>query len=130
MVATVRRLRERAPALVRDAFAAIDAATLEGRYALERGNREALVAVVRRAEAALETLEVVPTAVREAIRSIEAQGGAAKVSGAGGAIGPGAGLVLVVHPDPAWHERFVPARGWTAHRARLAAPGLRTEVAA
>ena len=44
--------------------------------------------------------------------------------------GAGAGLVLVVHPDPAWHERFVAPAGWTAHRVRLGAEGLRTELAA
>jgi hypothetical protein len=47
--------------------------------------------LVRRAEAALEELGVVTGSVREAIRAIEARGGAAKVSGAGAATGTGAG---------------------------------------
>jgi mevalonate kinase len=130
MVAAVRRLLDREPARVRDAFAAIDATTEDGRKALLSGDGDALVPIVRRAEAALETIGVVPEAVRDAIRAIEAQGGAAKISGAGGSTGAGGGLVLVVHPDPSWHARFVPAPGWAAHRVRLGAPGLRSEKAA
>jgi len=130
MVGAVRHLLDSEPARVRAAFAAIDASTREGCDALVRGDDAAFVPVVRRAEAALEALDVVPQSVREAIRAIEAAGGAAKISGAGGRTGAGAGLVLVVHPDPAWHERFVPPAGWTAHRVGLGAAGLRTEVAA
>ncbi len=130
MVVTVSRLLDREPARAREAFATIEAATRDGRVALERGDDAEIVPIVRQAEAALETIGVVPGGVREAIRAIEAQGGAAKISGAGGLTGAGAGLVLVVHPDPAWHERFVPPAGWTAHRVRLGAEGLRAEVAA
>ena len=130
MVAAVRRMLDREPSRVRDAFATIDAATLAGREALIQGDTAGLIPIVRRAEAALEAIGVVPETVRERIRAIEAQGGAAKVSGAGSARGPGAGLVLVVHTDPAWHERFTPPAGWTPHRVALGAQGLRMEVAA
>lgn len=130
MVADVRRLQEREPGRVRDAFAAMDAATSEGCGALLRGDAAALVRIVRRSEGALESIGVVPPAVRAAIRAVEAGGGAAKISGAGGRTGAGAGLVLVVHPDPSWHDRFVPPPGWTAHRVPLGACGLRTEKAA
>ena len=130
MVAAVRRLLDREPARVRDAFATSESATEDGRKALLSGNVDALVPIVRRAEAALEAIGVVPETVRDAIRKIEAAGGAAKISGAGGSTGPGGGLVLVVHPDPSWHARFVPAPGWAAHRVRLGAPGLRSEEAA
>jgi mevalonate kinase len=130
MVAAVRRLLDREPVRVREAFAAIDAATREGCAALSRGDDAAYVPIVLRAEAALEALDVVPQNVREAIRVIEAAGGAAKISGAGGRSGGGAGLVLVAHPDPAWHARFSEHAGWTPHRVRLGAEGLRTEVAA
>jgi len=130
MVAAVQRLQDREPARVREAFATIEAATAEGCRALLRGDAGALLDVVRSAEGALETIGVVPPDVRSAIRAIEARGGAAKISGAGGRTGAGAGLVLVVHPDPAWHERFVPPAGWTAHRVALGAPGLRLEAAA
>jgi mevalonate kinase len=130
MVAAVRGLLDREPTRVREAFSEIAAATTEGCAALSRGDDDAFVPIVRRAEAALEALHVVPRKVREAIRTIEAAGGAAKISGAGGLTGSGAGLVLVAHPDPAWHAHFVEPEGWTAHRVGLGAEGLRAEVAA
>jgi mevalonate kinase len=130
MVGAVRRLCEREPARVGAAFETIEAATRDGRDALVRGDGDALVPIVRRAEAALEAIGVVPPAVLEAIRAIEADGGAAKISGAGGLTGAGAGLVLVVHPDPEWHARFAVPPGWTAHHVRLGAQGLRAELAA
>ena len=130
MVDAVRGLQDRDPVRVREAFATIETAARDGRAALMGGDDSALVPIVRRAEVALEALGVVPEGVLEAIRAIEAEGGAAKISGAGGHSGAGAGLVLVVHPDPAWHERFTPPTGWVAHNVRLGAEGLRTEVAA
>ncbi len=130
MVAVVRRLLDREPVRVRDAFAAIEATTRDGRTALLAGDREALVPIVRRAEAALEAIGVVHPGILGVIRAIEADGGAAKISGAGGLTGDGAGLVLVVHPDPAWHGKFTLPRGWNAHPVRLGAEGLRTEIAA
>ena len=130
MVATVRDLRAHEPGRVEPALRAIEAATEDGRAALLRNDREALVPIVRRAEAALEAIGVVPDTVAAAIRTIEAAGGAAKISGAGGLTGAGAGLVLVVHPDAAWHARFSPPAGWKAHAVRLGAEGLRTEIAA
>jgi mevalonate kinase len=130
MVGAVRRLCDREPARVGAAFETIEAATRDGRDALVGGDVDALVPIVRRAEAALESIGVVPPVVLEAIRSIEAEGGAAKISGAGGLTGSGAGLVLVAHPDPAWHARFAAPAGWTAHPVRLGAEGLRAELAA
>ncbi len=130
MVDAVRGLKERDPVRVREAFSAIDTATRDGHAALLCGDDAAFVPIVRRAHAALATLGVVPDGVKDAIREIEADGGAAKISGAGGRSGAGAGLVLVVHPDPAWHARFTPPAGWRAHDVRLGAEGLRMEVAA
>ena len=130
MVALVRRLLDDEPVRVRDAFATIDQVTRDGSRALLRGDGAALVDAVRAAEAALELIDVVPSGVRDAIRGIEAEGGAAKISGAGGRTGAGAGLILVAHPDAAWHDRLVRPSGWTPHRVSLGAPGLRTEIPA
>lgn len=129
MVAAVAALDRRDPLKVRDAFAAIDAATHEARALLTGGGGAALVPAVRRCEEALESLGVVPEPARAAFRAVERAGGAAKISGAGGA-SDGAGLVLVVHPDPGWHEAFDPPRGWTRLSASLGAAGLRDEVVA
>jgi mevalonate kinase len=124
MVASVARLRERDPGRAGAALEAIDAATREARQALESGRD--LRALLTRAEAALEALEVVPEHVARAIREIEAAGGAAKVSGAGGRAA-GAGLVIVI-PPPGEPAR-VPA-GWKRLSCRLGAPGLLEDVAA
>jgi mevalonate kinase len=126
MVAAVARLRDRDPRRVGGALDAIDAATREARAVLESGGAEGrLRALMARAEAALETLEVVPDDVVRAIRDIEAQGGAAKVSGAGGRAS-GAGLVLVIPPPGA--AASVPA-SWKRLACRLSAPGLLEDVA-
>lgn len=129
MVALVRRLEKRDPLRVRDALAAIDGATHVAREALRDGLLERLVEAVRSAERALESLGVVPENVARAVRRVEAAGGAAKISGAGGITG-GAGLVLVVFPAPEGHRRFEPPTTWKPLAAELAAPGLRVEVAA
>jgi len=55
---------------------------------------------IRQFEAGLETLGVVPSAIQDLIRYVENKGGAAKISGAGALTGPGAGPLLVYHPDP------------------------------
>ncbi len=79
-------------------------------------------------EAALEEMGVVPAEVRALARRIEAEGGAAKISGAGSLAGPGAGSLLVYDPDP---ERIA---GWSFLRpfpfypVILGAPGLRLET--
>ena len=129
MVAAVSRRREEDPAGVSRAMDAIAAATHEARevitHASEAESRARLVPLVRRAEAALEALGVVPAPVATAIRAIEAAGGAAKISGAGGRA-RGAGLVLVL-PPPSGGD--VPA-AWTRLACSLGASGLREDVPA
>jgi mevalonate kinase len=129
MVALVRRLEKRDPLKLRDALAAIDAATHSARNALRDGDFDRLADAVRTSERALEALGVVPESVVREIRRVEASGGAAKISGAGGVTG-GAGLVLVVHRDAEARRDFAPPATWEPLRADLAGPGLRIEEAA
>jgi mevalonate kinase len=129
MISAVRSLRDREPRRFDEAVARMSDAVLDGRAALEGPDPAALLAPMRSAQSALESLEVVHRDVVGAVRAIERAGGAAKISGAGGRDGAGSGLLLVVHPDPAWHERFEPPAGWVRHDAALGAPGLREEVA-
>ncbi|HJQ99744.1 MAG TPA: hypothetical protein VJ826_15625 [Candidatus Polarisedimenticolaceae bacterium] len=127
MVAAVARLREREPRRVSAAMGAIEAATREAREVLGAGGAgHSFLPLIARAEAALEALEVVPPHVARAIRDIEAQGGAAKVSGAGGRTS-GAGLVLVMPPPGG--TLHVPS-DWRRLSCRLSAPGLLEDVAA
>lgn len=56
-------------------------------------------ALIRDYQACLEELGVVPDEVQQVVRSIEAVGGSAKISGAGALTGPAAGCLLVYWPD-------------------------------
>jgi mevalonate kinase len=89
--------------------------------------RRRLGDLIRACQAGLEELGVVPAPVRELVRRIEAEGGAAKVSGAGALTGHGAGSLIVLHPES---ER-VAAWSFLAHLTRypvsLGGPGLRID---
>ena len=75
-----------------------------------------------------EELGVVPRQVRSAVRELELAGGAAKVSGAGSLQGPGAGSLLVYHPDPGTLLDDV-LKPYPFHSVHLGAPGFRQEAA-
>ncbi len=138
-------------AAVRERFAAdegrlgglwdrIEAATRELRDLLERTARGAgdgldaarrrVCELVRRCEAGLEELGVVPAPVRALVRRVEAAGGAAKVSGAGSLAGPGAGSLLVCHPRPERVAEWPFLAGLTRYPVVLGGPGLRVEAGA
>lgn len=130
VVAAVRRLRERDP----DGFEAIldriEAATADFRSELERDgeDRDQALHLIRAVQACLEEIGVVPEAVRDAVRQIESEGGAAKVSGAGSISGPGAGSLLVYHPDPERLRACAALRSFPYHAVHLGAPGFREEA--
>lgn len=130
VVAAVRALKDRDPARVAAAFERLEALTLRLREELEHpeGAPEALLECFREAQARLEELGVVPEPVRTLVRRIEAEGGAAKISGAGSLQGPGAGNLLVHHPDPERLNRLESLRGLRPHRVALGAPGARVEA--
>jgi mevalonate kinase len=129
VVAAVRALRDREPARVETVLDRL--AELVGRLRQELGRSgerpDEVLEILRGAEAGLEALGVVPEPVRELVRRIEAEGGAAKVSGAGALTGPGAGNLLVYHPEP---ER-IPGWGFLAgcerYEVELGVPGARIE---
>ncbi|MEE8176315.1 MAG: hypothetical protein V3T97_06855, partial [Gemmatimonadota bacterium] len=118
-------------------FERMDRATRRFRDALlEDGLRgEVEIACLREYEASLEELGVVPGAVRELVRRVEAEGGAAKISGAGALEGPdagapggpGAGCLLVYHPDPAAIASWGFLEGLERYPVTLGGPGLRLE---
>jgi mevalonate kinase len=132
VVAGVRRAREESPGRIDGAIEAIAEASREIRRELAgvTGDPSRFGALVRRCEASLEILGVVPRALRESIRRIEAEGGAAKISGAGSISGEGGGSVLVYHPDAARIDTWEFLSHWTPLPVRLGADGLRVEEVA
>ena len=88
-------------------------------------------ACIREYERGLEELGVVPAEVRELIRKIEAEGGAAKISGAGSleSTPAGAGCILVFHPEPSTLDGWAFLRSLRRYDVGLGAPGLRLEAA-
>lgn len=98
------------------------------------GSRRRIMDLVRRYETGLEELGVVPEAARSLVRAVEAKGGAAKISGAGALASPpggppGAGSLLVYHPEPDRIDEW----GFLGHLPRypvaLGGEGLRRELA-
>jgi mevalonate kinase len=129
VVAAVRDRRDRDPAGHERLLDRIEAAT-RGLLAELTGEAEEparVIELIQDCEACLENLGVVPEPVRALVRRVEAEGGAAKISGAGSLAGPGAGSLLVYHPEP---DR---AAGWDFlgshpyYPVHLGAEGLRRE---
>ena len=129
VVAAVRALRDREPARVDGVLDRLGELTVRLREELGRPEERPaqLVAVLRQAEAGLEALGVVPAPVRDLVQRVEAEGGAAKVSGAGSLAGPGAGNLIVYHPEPDRIGRWGFLAGCRRYRVELGAPGARLE---
>jgi mevalonate kinase len=130
VVAAVRDRRDRDPLRHERLLDRMEAATWAFRAELARELEEPhrVTQLLREHEVCLEELGVVPEPVRALVRRVEAEGGAAKISGAGSLAGSGAGSLLVYHPQP---ERVC---GWSFlqpfpfHPLHLGAPGFRKEV--
>lgn len=131
VVAAVRRRREQDPARIDAVLDRFEAATAGLRSELEREeeDQDRALHLIREAQVCLEELGVVPETVRLAVRQIEAVGGAAKVSGAGSLEGPGAGSLLVYHPDPGNLSGCAVLRSFPYYAVHLGAPGFRQEAA-
>ncbi len=131
VVAAVRSRKDADPEEVGRLLERMESATRALRAALEGSAGPArVVELFRGFEACLEGLGVVPAAVREIVREVESRGGAAKISGAGSVSGPGAGSLLVVHPDPGAVESWDFLSGLEPLDLRLGAPGVRIEPSA
>ncbi|HSG40027.1 MAG TPA: hypothetical protein VLE27_10350 [Thermoanaerobaculia bacterium] len=130
VVAAVRGRRDRDPGLHDCILDRIEAATRGFRGELERESEDPDVTLelIRECEACLEELGVVPETAREVVRRIEAEGGAAKISGAGSLAGPGAGSMLVYHPDSERISGWQFLQPFPFYPVHLGAEGLRRET--
>lgn len=124
VVAEVGRRLEKRPDGGAEVLDAMERATRTVERWIAEGGRddpEAGLAPLRAFQRHLESLGVVPDEVRSVVRYVEERGGAAKVSGAGALSGPGAGALLVYHP-----QSPIDLSGFPALRpieARLGCPG-------
>lgn len=129
VVAAVKRYRDREPGRVDTLLERMGAAVESFRDELEAPDYRAqrFDELIRDYQGCLEDLGVVPAAVRETIREVEAQGGAAKISGAGALTGSAAGCLLVHWPDGPPTE--LPARllEYQRQAVDLGVEGLRVE---
>ncbi len=100
----------------------------------DRDDPESLMDLIRTYQADLEALGVVPPAVRELIRRVEAAGGVAKISGAGalaspeGGDRPGAGSLLVYQPEPHRLDDLPFLEPFPHYAVPLGAQGYRVET--
>ncbi|HSS78192.1 MAG TPA: hypothetical protein VLV54_15785 [Thermoanaerobaculia bacterium] len=130
VVAAVRARRDRDPAAHENLLDRIAAATRGFRAQLELPVEDPAVTVdlIREGHACLQALGVVPDEVGALIRRVEAEGGAGKLSGAGALSGPGAGCVLVYHPDTERIAAWPFLQSLSFHDVHLGADGLRRET--
>lgn len=136
VVSAVRERRERDPEGIGRTLRRIRDATVEFRRLLEGGGpgRSDVAGLVRRCQRGLEELGVVPEPVRRLVRAVEAEGGAAKISGAGALTSrgdghPGGGLLLVYHPEPGEVEEWPFLADLDLLDVRFGARGLALEGA-
>ena len=131
VVAEVRTLKEQAPHRVDGLLELMAGATLEFRRSLSETEADPGPAPsIKSFQRCLEDLGVVPREVQERVRQVEAAGGAAKISGAGSLSGPGAGSLLVYHPDPGSIARWPFLSDFRRFQVPLGDGGVRIEVSA
>jgi mevalonate kinase len=126
-VEAVRQLRQREGAAFEARLQRMEDFTGAFCRALASGDQAVLLQAMSGFQRCLEELGVVPGGVREIVRAVERQGGAAKISGAGSLGGPGAGSLLVYHPQPAGMSSWPCLSALTAYPVSLGAEGVRAE---
>lgn len=130
VVAAVRERVESEGPHARARLARMGGTTREFRRVIEGGGSASdALRLLRAYQADLDALGVVPERVRALVATVEAAGGAAKVSGAGALAaeaGPedGAGSVLIYHPDRDFLASWSPPPGTRSIAAPLGVPGV------
>jgi mevalonate kinase len=132
VVAAVSERHSRASAAFEKLLDRMERNVRQFERSLEKGEPEGsgLRAAILDFESCLETLGVVPTPVRRAVRRLERAGGAAKISGAGALSGDSAGCLLVYWPPSAKGEPGDLLEECSPLGAAIGAPGLCLEEVA
>lgn len=130
VVAEVKRRGSAAPAWFDEVLDRMGRLVVEFHELLARteADPEGMTRVVLDYEHCLEEIGVVPGEVKEVIRRIETAGGAAKISGAGGLEGPGAGCLLVFWPHAGDEGLPADLETYTRYSVNLGVEGLRVET--
>lgn len=129
VVAAVRRLRDEEPARMDALLSRMGAAVESFRDELEAPAYRArrFIELMGEYQSCLDDLGVVPREVRETIREVEAQGGGAKISGAGSLTGSSAGCLLVYWPAGPPADLPPRLREYRRQAVDLGVAGLRVE---
>ena len=128
VVAAVRARRDADRSGFERLLEGMETATRRLRQRLESETRGELLGPIRDFEACLEQAGVVPPALCEVVRRIEARGGAAKISGAGALSGTSAGSLLVYHPEPGEVDGWDFLDQFESLDVRMGAEGVRVEA--
>lgn len=99
LVRAVSLVREKDPKAFTITLDAIEQVSKSMVQAIHDEKEQDFVEAVKQNERLLEYLGVVSVSVKKLINEIEAAGGAAKISGAGGVV-TGSGVVIAIHKDP------------------------------
>lgn len=94
---------------------------------IKTGDEKGLLGILRLTEKNLETMGVVSKLSQEIIRQIEKAGGAAKISGAGGKMGP-TGILLCYHKNKKVPEKIAKLHSLPYFSVKLGTEGLRKEA--
>lgn len=94
--------------------------------AIQTGNEDQLVSIIRAGEKNLETIGVVSPSVKAIIRKIEANGGAAKICGAGGKT-KATGILLCYHPNRSVIQKIAKEENLPYFSTTLGTEGVKIE---
>lgn len=94
--------------------------------ALSSNNQDEMIRIIRASERNLESIGVVSKSVASIIRIIEQAGGAAKICGGGGKVGP-TGVLLCYHTKPSILKKIAKSYNLSYFKTALGVEGLRKE---
>jgi mevalonate kinase len=126
MVSLVRGLMEKEPEYIQKILDAQEKLVHDLLPALETGNDNEIIKIIKAGEQNLEKLGVVSLFVQNIIRDIEESGGAAKICGGGGKT-KGTGAVLIYHQNLKILEKVLKSHNLNISRLDLGVEGLREE---